>query len=129
MRSRGRGVDDDIGALPALLPGKLSHPCWRRDANEATVSVRPAGSSGDRHIQRATKEAAVPARGSLVEPIAVGLVALVAGGAASVGALVPSMAVSANWGFGLACTALVVWAASRLGILGPVERLWRWHRR
>jgi len=54
---------------------------------------------------------------------------LVAGGAAAVGARVPSMATAANWVFILACTALVAWSVKNLGILSSVERLLRFWRR
>jgi hypothetical protein len=71
----------------------------------------------------------VASGGWRVELIALGLLVLVAGGAAAVGVLVSSMAAAANWAFGLACTALVGWAVTRLGILSSVERLLRFWRR
>jgi hypothetical protein len=65
----------------------------------------------------------------IVEIVEVGVLVLVAGGSTVAGALVSSMAAAANWGFGLASTALVGWAVTRLGILSPVERLLRFWRR
>jgi hypothetical protein len=83
--------------------------------------------------QPAPRRPRQPARrhcGRFTEPIAVGVLVLVAGGSAAVGAFVPGMIAVASGAFGLATTALVAYGVDRLGVLRAVERLLNvWHRR